>query len=178
MHIFSLFPCLEKWNAAVPLNVIFVRNFLSFFQILKQGLGKCLACYIIVKHLHASLPNCNHTWAEIFLTLDIILNAAFATYTLHLVATLPNTCDSCTYVLRNIFGHPEVAVLNRYLCPLFWILAVLWSEKPFDPWRWLCFDKEIRALCLRERFVETEMIFHTFVRSFFSMVPSVVTVYW
>jgi len=57
------------------------------------------------------------------MTLEVILNAAFATYTLHLVATWPNTCDSCTYVLINTFGHPEVFVLITYRCPLFWVLA-------------------------------------------------------
>jgi hypothetical protein len=99
------------------------------------------------------------------MTLDVILNATFATYTLHLVATWPNTCVSCTYDLRNTFGHPEIFVLITYRCALFWVLAIRCSETPFDPCIRLCFDKAIRALCLRKRFVATEIILHTFVRT-------------
>lgn len=77
--------------------------------------------------LHATLPNFNLTGANRFITLDVILHASFATYTLYLVATFPNTCDSCTYVLRNTFGHLEVFVLitYRYLCFGFFRNAVL-----------------------------------------------------
>jgi len=83
------------------------------------------------------------------MTLDVILNATFATYTLHLVATWPNTCVSWTYDLRNTFGHPEMFVLIMYRCALFWVLAIRCSETPFGPCIRLCFDKVMlsQAIC-------------------------------
>jgi hypothetical protein len=145
-------------SCAIECN--FVRNFLSFSRFSSKVLAN--AGYIIVKRLHTILPNVNLTGANIFKTLDVILNAAFAIYTLYLVATLSNTCVSCSCILRNTFDHPELFVLITYRCPLFWVLAKRCSETLFDRCIRLCLDKTIRPLCLRKRFVATEMIFHTF----------------
>jgi len=112
--------------------------------------------------LHANLPNFILAGVNFFVTLDVILNIAFETYTLHLVATWPNTCDSCAYVPRNTFGHLELFVLITYRYPSFWVLPKRCSETHFDTCIRFCFYKAIRTLCLRKTFVATEMKFRTF----------------
>jgi hypothetical protein len=91
---------------------------MSVFYLTLSWQMSCLL-YYRQSQLLATLPNCILAGANLFVTLDVILNIAFETDKLHLVAIWPNTCDSCTYVLRNNFGYLEAFVLITYQYPLF-----------------------------------------------------------
>ena len=145
----------------MPLNVIFVWNFLYFSRFSSMVLTN-----VLLAMLSSSATACNSSklypcWSKFFC--DTRRN--IETYTLHLVATWPNTCDSYIPVLRNTFSHLEVFVLITYRYPLFWVLPKRCSETPFDSSIRFCFYKAIRTLCLRKKFVATEMIFRTFART-------------